>query len=310
MSNPIASRPPAPLAAPAPAAAQDLAFVHGLAELAPRYDLVLCDVWGVLHNGLAPFPAARDALIRFRAEGGQVVLVSNAPRPGHVVGDQLVQFGVGPEAYDAIVTSGDLTRTIVVERPTESLFHLGPDRDLPIYEGIAVRFGDIETADYVVCTGLVDDEAETVADYAPLLQRMRERGLWMLCANPDIVVERGERLIFCAGALAAAYEELGGSTFYPGKPHRPVYERALKVAGALRGGAPPAPSRVLAIGDAIRTDVAGARAFGIDVLMIARGIHAAELGVEHGVMDQAFMRAWLGQQIAVPTAIMVELAWT
>jgi HAD superfamily hydrolase (TIGR01459 family) len=202
-----------------------------------------------------------------------------------------------------------MTRTIVLERPTERVFHLGPDRDLAIYDGIPVAFGDVETADYVVCTGLVDDEIETVADYAPVLRRMRERDLWMLCANPDIVVERGERLIFCAGALAAAYEELGGTTFYPGKPHRPVYDRALAVAATLRGAAPER-ARVLAIGDAIRTDVAGGRAFGIDVLMVARGIHAAELGLEHGVVDQALVRGWLSRQSATPTAITVELAWT
>jgi HAD superfamily hydrolase (TIGR01459 family) len=303
MSLPLASRPPAPATA-----LPDLAFVTGLAELAPRYDLILCDVWGVLHNGIAGFPAAREALSRFRAAGKSVVLVSNAPRPGHVVGEQLMQFGIGPEAYDAIVTSGDLTRSIVEERAHQRLFHLGPDRDLSLYSDLTVTFGDADDADYVVCTGLVNDETETVEDYAPLLARMRARDLWMLCANPDIVVERGERLIFCAGALAAAYEAIGGRTFYPGKPHRPVYERALGVAGGLRDGAEPDHTRVLAVGDAIRTDVAGARAFGIDALMVARGIHAAELGIERG-MDQAAIRLWLSEQDAVPTSIIAELVW-
>lgn len=302
MSIPLASRQPAPATA-----VPDLAFVTGLAALAPRYDLILCDVWGVLHNGIAGFPAARDALSRFRGAGKSVVLVSNAPRPGTAVAEQLMQFGIGPEAYDAIVTSGDLTRSVVEQRAHERVFHLGPDRDLSLYTDLAVAFGDAGDADYVVCTGLVNDETETVADYAPLLARMRARDLWMLCANPDIVVERGERLIFCAGALAAAYEALGGRTFYPGKPHRPVYERALAVAGGLRGVAFE-HARILAVGDAIRTDVAGARAFGIDALMVARGIHAAELGIERG-FDQAAIRTWLSEQEAMPTALIAELVW-
>jgi HAD superfamily hydrolase (TIGR01459 family) len=292
-----------------PTSSAEIAIVAGLGTIAQRYDLILCDVWGVLHNGVVSFPAARDALTRFRQGGGTVVLVSNAPRPGDVVGRQLEGFGVGPSAYDAIVTSGDLTRSIVQQRIEQSLFHIGPERDLPIYAGIPARFGTVEDADYVVCTGLVDDDTETVADYAPLLRRMRARDLWMLCANPDLVVERGSQLVYCAGALAAAYEDLGGRTFYPGKPHRPVYEEALAVGAARRGGVTPAKERVLAIGDAIRTDVAGAQTFGIDALMIARGIHAVELGVEDGVLDAERVRAWLGQQAAVPNAVSLELTW-
>ena len=302
MSNPIASR-------PVPARTHDLAFVSGLSELSSRYDVVLCDIWGVLHDGIVSFAPARDALARYRAAGGIVVLVSNAPRPGPVVGTQLAQFGIGPDSYDAIVTSGDLTRTIVLERPEQTLFHLGPERDLSIYDNLAVRFGTAETADYVVCTGLVDDETESVADYAALLSRMRARDLWMLCANPDIVVERGARLIFCAGALAEAYEALGGATFYPGKPHRPIYERAIQVATDLMGGTAPDLRRVLAIGDAMRTDVAGAQAFGVDALMVARGIHAADLGVEAGALDPARISAWLRDQVAVPTVMTPALSW-
>lgn len=284
----------------------EIAFVSGLAELAPRYDVILCDVWGVLHDGVVGFPAARDALARFRAGGGTVVLVSNAPRPGHVVARQLERLDV--VAHDAIVTSGDLTRKVVIERRDQSLYHLGPERDLPIYEGVAARFETVDKADYVVCTGLLDDEHETPEDYAPLLRRMRERDLWMLCANPDIVVERGERLLYCAGALAAAYEQLGGRTYYPGKPHRPIYDEALTVAARLRGAAPQ-PGRVLAIGDAIRTDVAGGRAAGLDVLMIIRGIHAVEIGYEGGPLDPKRIERWLGSQPVRPTAVAPELTW-
>jgi HAD superfamily hydrolase (TIGR01459 family) len=288
------------------AAEGEIAFITGLAELAPRYDVILCDVWGVLHDGIVGFPAARDALARFRAGGGTVVLVSNAPRPGHVVEGQLERLDV--VAHDAIVTSGDLTRKVVIERQDQSLYHLGPDRDLPIYDGVAARFETVDKADYVVCTGLLNDDTDTLEDYAPLLQRMRERDLWMLCANPDIVVERGERLLYCAGALAAAYEQLGGRTYYPGKPHLPIYEEALDVAARLRGAAPEA-GRVLAIGDAIRTDVAGGRAAGLDVLMIVRGIHAAEIGYEGGPLDPERVKGWLNSQAVRPTAIASELTW-
>src|SRR3954471_9182024 len=297
--------PPLPETMPAPAAGE-IPIVTSLTEIAPRYDVLLCDVWGVLHDGIVGFQAARDALVRFQAGGGTVVLVSNAPRPGHVVAGQLETLQVA--AFDAIVTSGDLTRSVVIERQEQTLFHLGPDRDLPIYDGVPAKFGSVDSADYVVCTGLLNDETETPEDYLPLLRRMRERDLWMLCANPDLVVERGDRLIYCAGALAAAYEQLGGRTYYPGKPHRPIYDEALAVSGRLRGAAPE-PRRVLAIGDAIRTDVAGGRGAGLEVLMIVRGIHAAELGYEGGQLDAARVRSWLADQPVRPTAVAAELIW-
>ena len=281
----------------------------GLASLADSYDLVLCDVWGVLHDGLIGFRGARDALIRFRERGGTVLLVSNAPRPGHAVAAQLARFGTGPEAYDGIVTSGDLMRDLVRSRAGEIVCHLGPDRDRPIYDGLDVRFGDHLACDYVVCTGLVNDDTETPEDYAALLREMRGRDLWMLCANPDIVVERGEQLLYCAGALAAAYEDLGGETFYAGKPHVPVYDTALTRAASLRGE-PLDRRRVLAIGDAIRTDIAGAAGVGIDTLLIARGIHAAALGFEAGTLDLKQALAWLSEQPVRPTMLTGELTWT
>lgn len=278
-------------------------------HLAPRYDVVLCDVWGVLHDGLSAFPEAGDALARFRGGGGRVVLVSNAPRPGASVASQLDGLGVPREAYDAVVTSGDLTRLIVAERTGKAVHHLGPERDLPLFAGLDTRFAPLDEADYVVCTGLFDDETETIADYGQILRRMRERGLWMVCANPDIVVERGNKLIPCAGALAAAYEAIGGETYTGGKPHRPIYERAIETAAGL-GDAVPAPlPRVLAIGDAIRTDVAGGRAFGTDVLLIARGIHAGDLGYRPGSVDEAKALSWLASQDHRPTALAPELVW-
>jgi HAD superfamily hydrolase (TIGR01459 family) len=287
---------------------RSLEFVSRFEALAPRYDLLLCDIWGVLHDGLTAFPEAGAALQRYREGGGRVVLVSNAPRPGSSVAAQLDEMGVLRTAYDDIVTSGDLTRAKVIEHGADRLHHIGPERDLPLFDGLPARFASLDDADYVVCTGLFDDEHETLADYDATLHRMRERRLSMVCANPDIVVERGHKLILCAGALAAAYEALGGETYAGGKPHRPIYQAAIAKGGELLGSTPE-PSRVLAIGDAVRTDVAGARTFGLDALLIARGIHAAELGYRPGVVDEARALAWLGEQDFQPSAVAPELVW-
>ena len=284
------------------------ALVEGLHPFADRYDLVLCDVWGVLHNGLKAYEAASDALVRFCRQGGQVVLVSNAPRPGAAIMTQLDGFKVPREAYDAVVTSGDLTRLAIQERLDKVVHHIGPPRDMPVYEGLAVRFGSIEEADYVVCTGFDNDETETVADYRVRLEAMLERGLLMVCANPDLVVERGPVILPCAGAIALAYEEMGGPVFYAGKPHGPVYDRALAVAAEL-SGRPVAKDRVLAIGDAIRTDIAGAAAFGIDSLLVARGIHGEELGVHRGPLVSSHVQDWIDRQPVKPTAIADALSW-
>jgi HAD superfamily hydrolase (TIGR01459 family) len=282
--------------------------VEGLQSLAESYDLVLCDVWGVLHNGVKAYEAASDALTRFRAKGGRVVLVSNAPRPGASVGTQLDGFQVPRSAYDAIVTSGDLTRLAIQERIDRIVHHIGPPRDMPIYNGLDVRFGSIGEADYVVCSGFDNDEEETVEDYRPQLEAMRRRNLLMVCANPDLIVERGHMILPCAGTIALAYEEMGGEVFYAGKPHRPVYERALAVASDLAGHAIP-KERVLAIGDAIRTDIAGAVGFGIDALMIARGIHAEELGLHRGDLVSDHVQDWVSRQPARPTAFTDVLSW-
>ena len=231
-------------------------FTAHFAPLAVRYDVVLCDVWGVVHNSLVAFAEAGEALARFRARGGAVVLITNAPRPGAVVKRQLDRLGVPHAAYDAIVSSGDVTRRIIAAR-RGALYHLGPERDRPLFEGLAAAFAGAEDADFVVCTGLFNDEGETPEDYRPLLERLRARKLAMICANPDLVVARGTKLIYCAGALADLYTTLGGEVVYAGKPHRPIYEDALAMAAARGCRAP--LERVLAIGDSIRTDLAGDR---------------------------------------------------
>jgi HAD superfamily hydrolase (TIGR01459 family) len=286
-------------------------LIDGLKPIADHYDLILCDVWGVLHNGIVAYRAASDALVRFRDKGGHVVLVSNAPRPGSSVVSQLDRLGVPRAAYDAVVTSGDLTRSAIEERLSQVVHHIGPPRDLPIFEGLDIRFGSIDEADYVVCTGFdaADEGREAVETYRSRLEAIRKRNLWMLCANPDLVVERGTTLIPCAGALAMAYEELGGEVYYAGKPHLPIYERALFVAAKLAARDTVPRDRVLAVGDAIRTDIAGASAFGVDSLLVARGIHAAELGVHEGPLVSQHVQDWVAGQAARPQAVTDALVW-
>jgi HAD superfamily hydrolase (TIGR01459 family) len=282
-------------------------LINGFADLAPRYDAVLCDVWGVVHNGVTAFPTAGAALARFRRSGGTVVLISNAPRPGQGVVRSLDRLGVIREAYDDIVTSGDLSRAHVAGRPGRTVYHIGPERDLGIFEGLDVHFGPLEDADYTICSGLFDDERETPEHYRGLLARMRERALFMLCANPDLVVERGDSLVYCAGAIADLYAKMGGEVLYAGKPHAPIYEAALAKVAGLRGGAVPLP-RVLAIGDSVRTDLTGAAQAGIDSLFVTGGIHAEELGERHDP-DLAALARIFAEARLVPTAVTQRLAW-
>jgi HAD superfamily hydrolase (TIGR01459 family) len=287
-----------------------LAFITGLGEIASAYDLVLCDVWGVLHDGIVAFPPAAEALTRFRKQGGAVVLVSNAPRPGPGVVRQLDRLGVARSAFDGVMTSGDLTRMAVADRSGQPLHHIGPDRDRPIFEGLDAPLCALQDARYVVCSGFFDDERETVANYDGRLDLMRERAMLMICANPDLVVERGHELLPCAGAIAASYEERGGEVFYAGKPHAPVYEAALALAARLSGKGPIAPGRVLAIGDAIRTDIAGAARFGIASLLVTRGIHAGELAPNGGSPASSHVQDWLTRQEARPDFVAETLAWS
>lgn len=245
-----------------------------------RYPLWLCDVWGVVHNGVEANPAACEALERHRAQGGVVVLITNAPRPSRVILGQLDSLAVSRDAYDTVISSGDVTLELLAHTPGK-VFHLGPHRDLGLVEDTEARFGGIEDAATVLCTGLVNDATETPRDYVPLLQEMRARGMAMICANPDKVVRRGETLIPCAGALADLYEAMGGETVMAGKPYAPIYETAIERASAI-AGRPIGREEVLAIGDGLSTDAEGARRNGLDLLFIVEGIHEAELaGVGH-----------------------------
>jgi len=264
-------------------------------------------VWGVVHNGVTAFPTAGTALAQFRRGGGTVVLISNAPRPGAGVIKSLDRLGVIRDAYDDIVTSGDLTHDHVSSHPGKAVFHIGPDRDLGIFDGLDVRFGPLEAADYVICSGLFDDERETPEHYRGLLARMHQRALFMLCANPDLVVERGDSLVYCAGAIADLYAKLGGEVLYAGKPHPPIYMAALAKVAALRGASVPL-RRVLAIGDSVRTDLTGATQAGIDCLFVTGGIHAEELGERHDPDLDALARIFAEAQL-MPTAVTQRLAW-
>jgi HAD superfamily hydrolase (TIGR01459 family) len=281
-----------------------LHFVESLRELVGGVDVVLSDIWGVVHNGLESFPEACEALHTYRSRGGTVILITNAPRPADSVQRQLRKLGVADETYDAIVSSGDLTRLYVADHPGRKLFWLGPDRDSSIYRGLDAVLAPLEEADYIVCTGLYDDETETAEDYRGMMLQARERRLTLVCANPDIVVERGDRLIYCAGAIAELYRELGGKVIFYGKPHRPIYERAMALAGEQQGH-PIERKRVLAIGDSVRTDLTGAREFGIDCLFVTRGIHSEEFeGLDQ--LDPASVIELFGHP---PKALIRELRW-
>lgn len=283
-------------------------FLERFESLARDYDVLLSDVWGVVHNSLAAFAPACDALVRFRQAGGTVILITNAPRPSAAVAGILDGLGVPRAAYDAITSSGDVTRGFVKSRLGQRVFHLGPPRDLPIFDGLDVTLAPPEAADYVVCSGLFDDTTETPDNYRDMLAAMRRRALFMVCANPDIVVERGEHLVYCAGALADAYAALGGEVLYCGKPHAPIYQAALEVAAGARGGAAVPKERVLAIGDSVRTDLTGATAFGLDSIFVTSAIHADEYGGRH-TPDLDALKAIFAAAGVAPRAVMRRLIW-
>ena len=281
-----------------------LRFVEGLRDLVGGLEVVLSDIWDVVHNGLVAFPEACEALHTFRKQGGTVILITNAPRPADSVQRQLRKLGVADDIYDAIVSSGDLTRQFVADHPGRKMYWIGPERDSSLHRGLDMVLAPLEQTDYIVCTGLFDDETESAEDYRKMMLQARDRNLTLICANPDIVVERGDRLIYCAGAIAELYRELGGEVIFYGKPHRPIYERAMELA-AERHHHPIELNRVLAIGDSVRTDLAGAHSFGIDCLFVTRGIHAEDFeGVDQ--LDPASVKELFGHP---PRALTRELRW-
>jgi HAD superfamily hydrolase (TIGR01459 family) len=270
--------------------------IHTLGEILDGFDVVLSDVWGVLHNGVAAFPDAATALQNARGAGKTVVLITNSPRPGPDVIAQLRALGVPDSTYDQIVTSGDVTRELIRKGP-KKVFLLGPDRDLSLLDGLGVELVSEQEAECVVCTGFFDDETETPQDYTDMLKGFVERQTLMICANPDLVVERGERIIPCAGAMALYYMQLGGQVGIAGKPHKPIYDACLAAAEELRG--PFDRSRVLAIGDGMPTDVRGALSNDLALLYVSGGIHASEY-VTAGETNIEALDAFLKREEAAP----------
>lgn len=288
--------------------ALNIPVLSSIAPLAGETEAWLVDIWGVMHNGAVAFGSAGEACARFRQSGGTVLLLSNSPRPGAGVKAQLDQIGVRADAYDGIVSSGDATRELIKGYTGRAVYHLGPERDLPLFAGLDVaRVGadDEAGAAAIVCTGLFDDTRETPVDYAEALQSLVQRGLPMICANPDIRVERGGEVIYCAGALAEAYAALGGEVALAGKPHRPIYAMAFDRLAELRDGRPVARERVLAIGDGVKTDIAGASGAGVPSVYIASRVHMGETDS----LDQAVLGKLFPVEDSRPLAAMACLAW-
>jgi HAD superfamily hydrolase (TIGR01459 family) len=282
--------------------------IEGLSELGGRYVALLCDVWGVIHGGREAFRGPCAALARWKADVGPVVLISNAARPSWAVLEQLDELGVPRAAYSRLVTSGDVTRGLLAERSPGPVYTIGRERDLPLYEGLGLQFADLADAAFICCTGPRDDDVETPEDYRALLERAAKLELPMICANPDKVVQRGDKLIYCGGALAELYQTLGGRVIMAGKPFAPIYEASLCEAEALVGAAL-GKHQVLAIGDGVATDLAGADAQGIDALFIAGGIHAAETLDPYGGLDPDAVRSLFAYAGGKARYAMAELAW-
>lgn len=294
-------------AAPRPALDTPPILTHAGTVLA-RYDAVFCDVWGVVHNGLDAYRQACAALQRFRDGGGTVVLLTNAPVPEHRVAAMLAMRSVPRQAWDGIVSSGAIALQHLVDQGYSAVYGIGPrDRDAAFFEK-AAKLVPLDAAQAVVATGLNNDRSETAEHYRPLLEKALARRLPFVCANPDLVVDVGGTLYLCAGAIADLYEQMGGEVYWAGKPHESAYEAAFAMAAKLRG-APVEPGKVLVIGDALRTDLEGARRAGLDALFIAGGIHRDDVS-EGGTIDATKLTALFATPDA-PSAIgaMTELAW-
>jgi HAD superfamily hydrolase (TIGR01459 family) len=247
-----------------------------LSNLSSQFPVWFCDVWGVLHNGIEPFAAAVEALQRHRGTAGKVILVSNSPRSAEGLALQLGQIGVSRDSWDAIVTSGDVTRTLMTQHGGGKLYHIGPDRDLSLFAGLDVQRVSLHEAHAVICSGLFHDDTEQPQDYDPLLKDIALRGLAMICANPDKLVRKGTRLLPCAGALAERFEALDGKVLMAGKPFTPIYELALTMAAAPKDA-------VLAIGDGLETDIRGAATFGLPAVFISGGVNQGDMAWRHAL---------------------------
>ena len=278
----------------------------GIAPLADRYEIFIFDLWGVLHNGIEAYPDALDCLRQLRQRGRSVALLSNAPRPGAVVAGEMARLGISEDLYDALMTSGDAAIAAYNADPRtagRSFYHLGPERNRPTVEGCRGEERPLETAETIICTGPFDDETETAEDYAEMFEAAVARGTILICANPDVVVMRGEQMIPCAGALAEAYEQRGGLALRFGKPLAETYDMLLERLPAV------GRDKILMIGDGFPTDIRGAAAAGIDAVFVAHGIHADVLGLAEGAIDAEAL-ARLADEYGVPIPRAIErLRW-
>ena len=283
-------------------------------EIRANYTLALVDIWGCVHNGQNIYPAAEAALRAFRDSGGCVVLVTNSPRPRNGVQAQLDQLGLSREAYDGIATSGDAAQAgMLMGAVGRRVWHLGPGKDDGFFTNLpdwAADHPPIERVPYdeaegIVCTGPFSELDETPEDYRGRFLSAKVRGLKLLCANPDIVVDYGETRIYCAGALAQLYDQMGGESFYFGKPHPPIYDLARRVAAET--GLKISDDRTIAIGDGIQTDIKGGMVEGIDTLFITGGLASTEFGPDTQNPDPALLDAWLEQEAIHPTYAMGRL---
>jgi len=262
----------------------------------------ICDVWGVLHDGATAFEPAISACRTFRKTGGAIVLVSNSPRPAADVLKHLQLLGVTEDCFDAIVTSGDVTRTAVQAYAGASVFHIGPERDKSLFKGLDIRFALPSEASVCVCTGFFDEDREVPEDYDGLFAELASRSVTMICANPDLYVERGDRLLPCAGLLAARYESFGQKTVQAGKPYAPIYEAAF-----AKFKSPPGKHAMLAIGDGADTDIKGAAAQGIDAVYIASRVFMNG-GASHA-LEPSELKALFADRPFRPIAAMTQLQW-
>jgi HAD superfamily hydrolase (TIGR01459 family) len=282
-------------------------ILAALSQVAADYDVLYCDLWGCLHDGKAPFPDAVAALRSFRAGGGKVLLLTNAPRPKPSVLNQLNRIGVPADCYDDLVSSGDAAQYgLVTGAAGRRLHHVGPDKDKVFFTELSddVRMiaateppftlVPLDQAEGLVVTGLIDDMTETPDDYRATLLYAKTKGMKLLCANPDIVVDLGDQRLYCAGALAQAYDQMGGRSLYFGKPHPPIYDLARRRTAALPGV--PDDPRILAIGDGIGTDIQGAGGEEIDALFVTGGISAASFGPDADHPDPGPLQNWLEDQ--------------
>lgn len=283
-----------------------LRVLDGLRDVAAGYDGLLCDAWGVIHNGQRLFPGVAEALIEFRATRGPVIILTNAPRLSDVIPAQLDRLGLPRDAYDAVVTSGDATRAEVADRTGDQFFRLGPPKDDTMFDAAGAAYVPLEEATAIFCTGLFDDLNEHPDDYREMLASPAKRGLPMVCANPDKVVKFGDRMMYCAGALGDLYEELGGEVILCGKPHAPIY--ALAKTRALEAGMPDG-GRLLAIGDGFQTDILGANNQSLDVVYVADGIFSDESRDENGRLDADRIAALLKKYDVHANFAMDGLKW-